>query len=625
MGVRAPALAVFLILVSLTGCGRSQVGTSFEAAARKQTALDNMTLELFKRSPIVDSGDGSINSTSDLDLISRTSLTFPNVINTKAAIQSSDFTVLVSQANKTAPNFFDYAGEFISSTDSAFQVFMTYHHVTKAKTYATGLFSDINFAASGNVILPMKVYAKDVGDVLGTSYDPGSKVIYLMNAPTSVRPKYSVADEADAVYHEFGHAVQDALNKTVIDTPIAGAADPYPANRDLDAILEGLADLYAAGIARDDAILPYLSANLPALLSKKSRTGYTSYKRSLSNSLSFPNGYVRAAHLDGRVLAAAMNDLRRFLAGYIVRVPAGCSGTGCTDLKISSGSAVANSVAWDRTVNLAYRTYEAMTSKTTMFGFGVLLADRCANSSYVSDWCSVSEVSSALTTILDSRGIKPTALATNNTALTFTANGVAGVLDATTPATGTNIVFNASVGAMDFPNDKGFANRDGEADLCEVFLIYPSFSLDSAADPLYDVAVKLESISAFTNLKNPSDQSVVETTTPVTGASRKLMGWIKPGESSGQLLDFVYNTSSRWYDAQFGSYLSQKLSASYYPSDLGWLARTPATQGATASAQFRVTGRRYNATTIDAYFTALVTQKITNVTTAKSEGDFCSN
>lgn len=607
------------LAMALISCGRNKASESFEAAARKQTSLDNMTLELFARSPSVDSGDVTTTAADDLESIPRTELTFQDVISVDKEIASSDIVAYESPSQLSAPLFYDWAGEFIPTTNSAFQAFMSYYHATKAKKFATTLFPTVDFSSATNPIFPLTLYYKEDGDITGTVYDPADKAIHLMYDSDSKLPNFHVADEADSVYHEFGHALQHARNSSAFSTLVAGFLDLYPYNRDLDSILEALADFYAAAVARDDAILPYLAANLPSFLDASSRTG-TQYKRSLQNTLAFPDAYIRNAHLDGRVVAAALNDFRKLLAGEILRVPVGC--TSCTDLRLSSSLWVDKATSYDRTLTLAYEAYDSLSSTSTFFQYATLLATKCASGN-VSSWCSNSEISTALGTILSGRGLKPASLATND-AILKRGEESAGLLDATTPVgSPADITVKTIAGFMPFPNDTGFANADSTVDICEVMLLYPNIENTNATESMYDITVSIEAISGFTNLLNPANSQVVE---PVTsGASRKVLGWLKPGETSFSMVDFyLSNPTSRWYTEQFGSYFAQKLSADYFPSELGWLVRAPSTRGATGSVRFKISFRRYNSTTIAKYQTAIFTQTLTTSSDTTRTG-FCSN
>ena len=606
------------ILLLVQGCGRSGVSTSFEAAAKKQTALDEMTLEIFKRSPTVDSGDASITARDDLDQLNRSSVVFTGVKDVKAAIASTEVKVFESPLSLTAPTFYEWAGVFIPTGKSAFQAMMGYYHVTKAKDFAVARFPSVDFSATTNKVFPITVYAKEDGAVTGTNYDPSDKSIHLFADSASAVPNFHIADEADSMYHEFGHAVQDATNKTVLNMPVSGFLDLYPYNRDLDSVLEGLADFYAAAVARDDAILSYLAANLPTFLDAKSRIGKEAYKRSLQNTLAFPDAYVRDAHLDGRVVASTLNDFRKLLTGDTLRLPVGC--TSCTTLKLSAENIVDKATAYDRAVTLAYAAYAGMATTTSLYGYGTLLQSMCTAASSVSTWCSVTEVQTALASVLDSRGLVPTSPVANETALKRTG----GVLDATTPDTGAgDLSISSTIGFMPFPNDTGFANSDANVDPCEVILVYPNITNSNTTESLYDITVGLEYVSGFTNMLNPSDSQPVEQVASYASSTRKVLGWLKPTENSLPMVDF-YTTgvSSRWYTPQFGSYFAQKLSADYYPSELGWLVRAPATRGAVGSVRFKISYRRYNSVSIATYQTAIFTQTVT-VNANTSGPTFC--
>ncbi|MBS1983994.1 MAG: hypothetical protein JST16_07455 [Bdellovibrionales bacterium] len=616
------ALRASMLAILLTACGQSDLSTSFDAAARKQSDIDNMTLSLWKRSPIVDSGNSSVTASTDLDTIPRTSLVFSGLTGLKSAVASSEITVYESSSSKQAPTFYEWAGLDVPTTNSDFQILMSYYHATKAKDHAKNMFTDVNFAATGNAVLPLTVYAMESGSVTASNYDPSAKTIQLYHDAKGALPNFRIADEADAVYHEFGHAVQDALNHTAINTAVAAFLDVYPANRDLDSILEGLADVDAAAVAQDDTILPYLSANLPSFLPTNYRTGNAAYRRSTRNTLKFPNAYVRQAHLDGRVISGALNDFRRVLAGETVTEPPGCTSS-CTSLKLTANT-VSSTTAFDRMMELGYRAYQQASTTVTFFQFANLLLDRCDNDSNVGTWCGDdATVRAALVSILDGRGLKSSSMSANNaTILVGVTAGTIGSATGLSPAaSGSPDVRFGQLGFMPFPNDTGFANTDSELNPCEVVLIYPNMVNVNATESIFDITVVLTGISGFTNLVPSGSTTPVETVT--TSPSKKILGWLAPGESSDSLVNFYTgNSASRWYDAQNGAYLTQKLSSTYYPSELGWIVRAPNSYATSASATFQIYMRRYNASATSSYLIQTVTQSLT--TSATGTESFCT-
>jgi len=123
-------------------------------------------------------------------------------------------------------------------------------------------------------------------------------------------PNYHVADEADATYHEFGHTIQGRHEQQRHRQPGCDPRELSATNRDLDTVLEALADFYAADVARDAVVLPYLAANFFRRSYRRHRARATAQLRSAANTYVFPDSYVREAHLDGRVLSGALNDFR---------------------------------------------------------------------------------------------------------------------------------------------------------------------------------------------------------------------------------------------------------------------------------------------------------------------------
>jgi hypothetical protein len=598
----------------LTRCGPSELSKQFSAASRAQSALDTQTLKLWKRSPSVDSGNAAITSKDDLEAIPRTELSFAEASDLSAPIQSADVKIYKSTKELTSPAFLDWAGRAITWKNPEFQVFMGFHHATKAKNLALSILPDVKFSDATTGVLPLTVYALEPGSVGDNHYAPDKNSIFLYFDAKSVWPDYHVVDEADAIYHEFGHAVQDALNPTVLNYPIADFTTPSGGtapNRDLDALVEGGADFYAAAVARDDVILSYLSAHLPSLIAANDRKGQT-YKRSAANSLAFPEAYLRDAHLDGRVISGALNDFRKILEGQTVG-----------DIKLSTGT-VARDVAFDRAAALSFRAFAQLTTTSTYFDYAALLESNCTGHASLKSWCGTAEVSAALSKVLATRGLKAVGEVPKNVAIGL-GQTVSGVLDVSTPASATpDVTFSDTLAPLPFPNDPGFANADVEVDRCEVLLLFPQFTV-SGTSALYDITVELLATTGFTTLKFPGTENPVEESVNTAQAEAKVLGWLKPGESSGTLVNFISgDTSSRWYADAFGSTFTRKLGSSYFPSELGWLVRAPATAGAVATAKFRLTMRRTNSTSIVTQTTAIVTQRLTvNSNTSKPNSYFC--
>jgi hypothetical protein len=612
----------------MISCGKSELDKVWDDAVRKQNALDSGYLDIWKRSPIIDGDNNSLTAFDNLDNISRGGVTVTGYLDPRAPIESSSLKVYDNTTSLSTPSLFDGAGEFISTKNSSFQVYMAFAHGMTAITHAVAQLPSTNFKNSSNLILPTKIYALQSGNVTATHYDPTYKSIYLYTNSASANPDFRIADEADAIYHEWGHAIQDALNKTVINNPMADFDGVYPANRDLDAILEALADFNAAAVAKDDRILMWLAANMPPILSSDTRTG-TAYRRNLDTTIRFPSAYIRNPHLDGRVLSAALNDFRKYLSGSAVTIPSDCTSS-CTTLGIASP--MSTDLAFDRVSQLAHYAYAQMTTTTTFFGFESLLESTCDSHAGVT-WCDTTEIKDALSSILDGRGLRKQntlgSSSQNHTALNIThvTTGVAGnvtnaVITGTTITGATEIYVPQNLGWMPFPNDTGFANSDSAITGCEVMLIYPNLENRDSSEYFYDWTVSMVSNSGFSNMT--AGGSTVEEVTLATSAQRKVLGWIGPSETTPMFINFVNEStySGRWYQAWNGSTFARKLSSTYYPSELGWLVRAPSTASTVLSATFRIQGRRYNTTSINQVFSFDVTQ---SVTTATSGTGFCSN
>lgn len=579
-------LLALLLFFGLSSCGESDLLKKFKEATTKQNAISELSLELWARSPSIDGANSSLTASDDLESkVPRTKLYFENISDLEAPISSSKLKMQYSSLKADAPSFFDWAGKTVPWTNDDFRVLMAYYHLDKGISYIKTNFPSADTAAISNSIYPLKIRAAESGDALSTGYDYVNKIISFYKQKDGTRAGFSTAEESDAIYHELAHALQHSLNSTVLtfapfhrvtntDDPVA---QNLSGNPDLDAIIEGLADFFAASVLRQEDILPYLQANASGLISSSNRNG-NSHIRKLSNAIYYPKAYMFQPHLDGRVLASALNDYRKYLQGKTVTILSAFCSTSCTRSKTSG--TVSEAAAWDAVNVLANTAFSLISTSTTFHGYSLQLESSCGGGAD----CTV------LTEILKGRGLYSSRTFNfEGTDLTFN----------TDPATA-DVLIDATLGWMPFPNDTGFANDDASVDPCEVIIIFPKIKNNTdvvvARDmDLYNTVVTINSASGITDLKFPGTSTTVESTANSSGRFTKIFGWMTPGSSSETL---VQSTSSDWYTSQAGAKFSQRISSTYFPADIGWLARASATGGATISINFTVTSSAFRASTL---------------------------
>lgn len=231
---------------------------------------------------------------------------------------------------------------------------------------------------------------------------------------------FNFVDDADVLVHEFGHLLQAAVNPSLLETAPGE-------NRHLDAMIEGMADYFAAAYLRSDRLFRYSTYNQYPLNPNSYSGELRGSERDVGNKLYFPDAYLLSDRSLGRVLSGAFNDIRKLgLSGDegVARLPGGsCTKvTGCdlddfTDRddeseRISNGTvSVSSDEAWDISLALLYRSFYALRALNseealaiTMHRFSKIVVDQCAS------WtlCNQSFGSANVEKILVDRGLLST-------------------------------------------------------------------------------------------------------------------------------------------------------------------------------------------------------------------------
>ncbi len=568
----------------LSGCGQSKLSKQFNSAAKKQSDLDSMQLELFRRSPTIDGANFSLTARSNIDGVPRSPISFPNLKSVTGTLQSSQFDVVDDLAQQYSPSFFTWAGKLVPNFSSDFRTLMAYSHLQKAYNYAQGVLGssynledpiyDPNSTSTAETfhVFPLIVEANKVGDATQTQYDYLNRSILFYR--DYIETRYATADEADVIYHEFGHVVQHVINPLLF---------VVPGNRDLNAMYEGLSDFFAAAVARDDKVLTYLESNSPPLFSDTNQQGPI-HSRRIDNNLAFPAAFTGAHHLDGRVLASALNEFRKYL----------------------QGSGMGEEAAWDNTFKLSHTALNLMTSNLSFRGYSSALISQCGSLS----WCDATK-SSVLSRILTERGIRLATLsAPVTTALPMYESPSSGLSLNSVP-----------LGFMEIP---GLSNQNGKVDPCEVVLIYPNVKghstheLTNATMQLLNLAAPI-GFTPYSARNSAGDVGSVErnwigeqvTNSGVvpahyTNITLKDFPRLAPGENYSALAS---NLNSRLYQTQQKAYFSRRPSSTTFPATTGWMVR--ATQGqARIQANFKMIARSASSLN-DVYGAQTFSQQVT--------------
>lgn len=594
-------------LLCLNACGPSAFERGFRQAAKKQYDLDNQSLALWARGPATDADGLELDAQDNLELVNRANVSIPNVLDVYSDLESEHLVIFESTANVQGPIFFEWAGKRVPWARSEFQSFMAYAHFSKAWTYVADLFpdTDLDFEIQDGAALKTKltVFSAEEGDSFATGYVPSEKSIYFYKETQTPYEAYNAVDEADVIYHEFGHMVQHALNESATFT--------FPEdNPELNALQEGLSDILAAAIVRDDEILEYSTINgnrIGIIQGGGGRLG-DDYNRKLTHTAYFPDGYRDMIHLDGSIVAAALNDFRKYLEGEAVTKLSNCTGATC-NLSVRT-STLSTDEAWDTVFVLAYAAFADLSTQSGYQRFAELLISKCGNASLA--LCPTS-ATTVLASILEGRGFyfsgsSSTPIQADADMNPDPPNGFLFGSDATYA-----IQVDQALGYIPYPNSASVANTNGLLDPCELVYIFPkitnktlSYGSPTVSHPaiLTDIEIELGSVTGFTPLTVAGggvvDPIEAREVNGVTAYRSKVFSTLLP-QTAESSFSMISGNSSRWFTLMNSTYFTRPLSSTYLVPDVGWLVKAPSTRGATASAQFRITFRVQNADIVRFY------------------------
>ncbi len=590
--------------------GSNDVGTGASA-----------TLQLWSRGPqqSVSPPDYTLDSKDPLNNLARQSVPLYDLNSASGNLTGPNLHVYYSKSTsdgpgKSTPLVSAWSSQKIPWDRKEFKSFMLYAHGSKAIRYMKDLFPTLNFAVRGKGVLPLYAYSSVDDNPLKTKYEINKdgrvgNILFFQNSDDTYNP----SDEADAIYHEFAHMFQHILNPNVLET--AG-------NYDMDMLLEGLADFFAASAVRDERILEYLASNATRLFSANSRTG-RNHQRKMGNSLRFPSNYVGDFHLDARIVSSALNDIRRYLEGQTVTLYQDC-GSNCAAKWNSASNHMSNAAAFDTANILAHEALREVIPTSSIIHYServVAAANRRSWSTQCGSNSSCkNELVSEITSILKSRGI--------HTSKTLRSTPF--VSTGTSPELILNHNGYAYFRALFSGSEE--SNTDSKLDRCEAVLVIPDIRIRSgvqasAYDTLFELydqtpTTPTTQVGGFTSLNGIDRLTQKSPYFDTSELEIKLWGFLLAGES---IFNLAGNTSSRFYTQHQLSALSPSLNAinSSNPPPVGWAFRAPSTAGAEAYVEFAFQTRPFEVryVTDDVYTIKSVKQKL-NVSTSPS--NFCN-
>lgn len=515
-------------------------------------------LSLWSRSPVQAAGYMAT-ATDNLETLNRQSVALYDLNNLSGNLMGSNVNVYYKPEEMTSPKVTAYGSSRIPWSNRDFQAYMTYAHASAAYKYIKTLYPTLNFQIHGKNLFPIPTFS----DLRGSAFETGYVPNYSSSVPgalmfyreDSVSFPYNTNDEADAIYHEVGHSFQHVLNASVMETS---------GNYDMDMLLEGLADFFAASALRDDKFGLYLEANAPVAYGPDNRTGPNQQRR-MDGDVTYPNGYVGEFHLDGRVISSALNDIRKYFDNETVIVFQPTR----TSIQWAARLALTKDQAFDRVFVASHEALREMIPSSTILFYTQKLIDKLMladwSASCGTDASCLSRVRSDIQSILISRGIYKSS---NLRSVAFSAGGTGGSQD---------VIFSDNFYAMPLSSSSGYSNTNSYVDKCEALLVVPSFSLNTGVQQsIYDVNFRLKAaygLSAF--------HAIDVLTAPSSASSQeglKLFGFLLPGENTYQAI-----ANGRFYNDHQGSHLASTSLTSINPSPLGWAVRAPASAQVSAN------------------------------------------
>lgn len=559
----------------LVACGQSADGLKFFEAARRQYSLDNEALLLFARGPTWDGTNPEATAKTSINLIPRSYMPLLGLSSLTGPLQGFHddingygLKVQYSSTNSSSPIFNNWAGKDIEWNSKEFKAFMLYSHMAKVHEL---VFDNIprlqTLITSHPERYPLRGVAATSGHVLNTAFSYGAStgsVINFYQHNKAGLEKLNMVDEGDAIYHEFAHYIQYLFNSTVLNTAVSNVEAGTVVNQDLDAIIEGTADYLSAAVTKTERIHVYLENNMP-LIKAGTIVREGTYNRSISKSWGFPETFVFQSHLDGRVIAAAVNDLRKYISNQDIAIR-GCTPAGSAGCSVNVGFTVTGvSDMWIKTFELSMLAFEDLTSTSTYRDYARKLIDE-AETFMIAQGCTgacATALRVDLTKLFKGRGlIEADSVAPITVALT------AGATAATPIKYGTSFNF------VPFEVSQGLSNDDNKLSECEIAMVMPDITNNTdvvgPATDLYNIYYRVVSTTNLQEVKD-ANGAVIDY---LSGTNRKWKAWgvLAPGKRG---LDGVATSTSSWYTTTNGSHFSAPASLSNFPVYWGYMVSVP--------------------------------------------------
>lgn len=568
------------ILSLLASCGQSSDSLKFYQAARRQYALDNQAIAIFSRGPTWDGANDSLTAKSNLDSISKSFVSLYNLADINGPLRGAyssslgqyGVRVQYTLTDNQSPVFSSYAGNDLSWNSKEFKAFMLYAHLSRVQK---NVFDAIPYlqtlVTASPALFPLRGVAATPGDVLNTAFGYSSGSVptinfYQHNQKVGLE-KLNMADEADAPYHEFGHYIQNLYNPTLMAMSVSSPSSGSVINPDLDAVMEGTADYLSMAITKSERIHVYLENNMPLIQAGQVvRVG--EQNRSYSKSWGFPETYIFDSHLDGRVIASSVNDMRKYLSKQDVTIR-NCTPVGSASCLVNMGVTVSDvSDMWIKAFEISMQAFENLTPQSTYWDYAAKLIDE-AQAFMTSEGCSgacSTKVATDLRRIFSARGLMP---ADDSVLITsaYTSSDIGSDNTKT-------IQTAASFSFVPFAISNGLSNDDNKLSECEIAMVMPDLYNNSAvvtpATDFYNIYFKIKSSLRLQEVKDASG-AVLE---PLSGANERWKFWgiLSPGYRG---VNNLVGTDPAWFRSVNGSHFGMVGSLSNFPVNWGYMVTVP--------------------------------------------------
>ena len=602
----------FLGGVFLPSCGNQFGVSSGSGNSGPDETAGSAPLNLFERSPGVDNGNVSQTASLSINSLNRRSVTLYDMHSKKRSLEGARLRVFNNESERRAPIYNDFVNRNPDFDSDEFKTFMAYAHLSRSIRDADRIFTGAHARQNFSKVYPLEAFSREPGHPLSTGYiinfqTSGSqinvnraRISFFQDRSNAQYGFYNTVDESDAIYHEFGHVVQRVFNERV---------EILAESQDLGMILEALSDYYAAASLTDAQILRYLEANSPNVFSSNGRTG-NRHTRNAENRLFFPDSYLNHEHLDGRVLAATLNDFRKYLQGQVVSLT-NCSSGSCQ--VHSPGVPQSLRDSFEIVLRIVHNAFADLVLSSSMHQFSSFIVNETQSGNQLGAVCSSSACSSSIAShfqqILIHRGLMAN---TTQRPLVSNIQDIANIM-----------TFTHEMGFIGF-SETGQANNDNLVQPCEILLVYPKFTNTSNSQSTQidlmnlDISIVANGDGTFPQpqeVSRASDSTIIDFLSP--GDSQKVFGWIKPGESSDSLMK---GTTSGWFDSQQNATLMRPLSGTHFPVGGGYIVRAPNSANTSASLTFQL---RAQAQSSNSTFTSQAININQTLTTTSGTG-FCN-